>query len=103
VDIPIACTLGPEAVEPRIEQWRDVLARSVIHAERVAADRLACELHGDLADLRALALLAQAEKGCCGFFTFSFEIEVDAVTMMVSVPDEATAILDQFAALTSTD
>jgi hypothetical protein len=103
VDLPIACTLGPEAVEPRIEQWRAVLARSVTHAERVAPDHLACELHGDLADLRALALLAQEEKACCGFFTFSFEVEVDAVTMMVGVPDDATAILDQFATLTSTD
>jgi hypothetical protein len=103
VDIPIACTLGPEALEPRIEQWRDVLARSVTHAERVAPGRLACELQGDLADLRALALLAQAEKACCGFFTFSFEVEVDAVTMMVGVPDDATALLDQFATLPSTD
>ena len=101
MEIPIACTLGPAAVGPRIEQWRDALARAVTHAERVAPDRLACELHTDLADLRALAVLAREEKACCGFFTFSFEIEIDAVTMMVGVPDDATAILDQFATLAS--
>lgn len=102
METPIACTLGPDAVEPRIEQWRAVLARSVIRADRVAPDRLACELDADLADLRALALLAQEEKACCGFFTFSFEVEVDAVTMVVGVPQDAIAILDQFATLTST-
>jgi hypothetical protein len=102
METPIACTLGPDAVEPRIEQWRSVLTRSVIHAERVEPDHLACELHGDLADLRALALLAQEEKACCGFFTFSFEVEVDAVTMMVGVPKDAIANLDRFATLMST-
>jgi len=100
--MPIACTLGPAAVGPRIEQWRDVLSRAVTHAERVAPDRLACELHADLADLRALAILAQEEKACCGFFTFSFEVEVDGVTMMVGVPGDAIVVLDQFATLTST-
>lgn len=103
MEIPIACTLGPAAIGPRIEAWRDVLSRAVTHAERVAPDRLAFALHGDLADLSALALLAQEEKACCGFFTFSFEVDVDVVTMMVGVPDDATSILDQFATLTSTD
>lgn len=102
MEIPLACTLGPAAIEPRIEQWRHTLARGVTRAERVAPDRLACELQADLADLRALAVLAQEEKACCGFFTFSFEVEVGAVTMMVGVPDNATAILDQFATLMST-
>jgi hypothetical protein len=102
VETPLACTLGPAAVGPRIEQWRNVLSRAVTHADRVPPDRLACELHADLADLRNLALLAQAEKACCGFFTFSFEVDVDVVTMVVSVPDEATPLLDQFATLAST-
>jgi hypothetical protein len=102
VETPIACTLGPAAVGPRIEQWRDVLSRSVTHAQRVAPDRLACELHADLADLRALALLAREEKACCGFFTFSFQVEVETVTMVVGVPEDAIAVLDQFATLTST-
>lgn len=102
METPLACTLGPAAVGPRIEQWRALLSRSVTHAERVAPDRLACELRADLADLGNLALLAQQEKACCGFFTFSFEVGVDAITMVVGVPDDATAILDQFATLAST-
>ena len=104
MESPIACTLGPAAVGPRIEQWREVLSKAVTHTERVAPDRLACELQADLADLRALAVLAQEEKACCRFFTFSFEVEVEVevVTMVVGVPDDATAVLDQFATLTST-
>jgi hypothetical protein len=102
VENSLACTLGPAAIGPRIEQWRAVLSRSVTHAERLAPDRLACELHADLADLRNLALLAQEEKACCGFFAFSFEVEVDVVTMVVGVPDDATSLLDQFATLATT-
>ncbi len=100
MEIPIACTLGPAAVVPRIEQWREILAKAVTHTERVAPDRLSFELRPDLTDLRALAVLAQEEKACCGFFTFSFEVEVDAIAMVVGVPDSATAVLDQFATLT---
>jgi hypothetical protein len=99
VDIPIACTLEPTEAEQRIERWREVLARAVARTERVAPDRLSCELNPDLADLRALALLAQEEKACCGFFTFAIWVEADAVTLMVGVPHDAVTLLDGFASL----
>jgi hypothetical protein len=72
----------------------------VAHVERVAPDRLACQLKPDLADLQALTLLAQEEKACCRFFTFSFEVEADAVTLVVGVPHDAVTVLDGFAMLT---
>jgi hypothetical protein len=99
MEIPIACTLEATAARQRVDQWRELLSGAVTHAERVAPGRLSCELNGDLADLRALALLAREEKACCGFFNFSFQVEVDAVTMVVAVPDDAASILDQFATL----
>jgi hypothetical protein len=99
VDIPIACTLEQAEAEQRVERWRNILARAVARAERVAPDRLSFELNPDLADLRALALLAQEEKACCGFFTFVLGVEADAVTLRVGVPHDAVALLDGFAAL----
>jgi hypothetical protein len=100
MDTPIACTLEASAARQRVDQWRQVLTRAVAHVERVAPDRLACELKPDLADLRALTLLAQREKACCRFFTFSFAVEADTVTMVVGVPHDAVTILDEFAILT---
>jgi hypothetical protein len=99
MDIPIACTLEQAEAEQRVERWRDVLARAVARVERIAPDRLSFELNPDLADLRALALLAQEEKACCGFFTFALGVEADAVTLMVGVPHDAVTLLDGFAAL----
>jgi len=99
VDIPIACTLEETAARQRVDQWRDLLSRAVTHAERVAPGQLSCALRGDLVDLRALALLARDEKACCGFFSFSFEVEADGINLVVTVPHDAVSILDQFAAL----
>lgn len=99
MDIPIACTLGADAASQRVDRWRHVLATAVTHAERTAPDRLSCELHDDLVDLRALVLLARDEKACCGFFSFSFEVGADAINLVVGVPEDAVAILDQFATL----
>ena len=101
MEIPVACTLEASAARLRIERWRAILSRAVTGTERAAPNRLACELRADLVDLRALSLLAQEEKACCPFFTFSFDVEVDAVTMVVGVPDDAVAILDDFATLTN--
>ena len=37
--------------------------------------------------------LARREKACCEFFTFTVEIEAEGATMVVQVPDHATAVL----------
>ncbi len=38
--------------------------------------------------------LAQREKGCCPFFDFSLQVEVDGVALRVMVPEDAISILD---------
>ena len=100
MEIPVACTLEAPAAQQRIERWRAILSTAVTHTERPAPTRLACELRADLVDLQALILLAQEEKACCPFFTFSFDVEADALTMVIGVPDDAVTILDDFATLT---
>ncbi len=97
---PIACTLDVDEAGQRVERWRQVLSVAVARTERAAPGRLSCVLRTDLADLQSLVLLAQEEKACCRFFSFSFEIEADSVTMVVGVPDDAVTVLDGFAALT---
>jgi hypothetical protein len=100
VEIPIACTLETGAAQQRVDRWRQVLSVAVARTERVTPDRLSCGLKADLADLQALVILAQEEKACCPFFSFSLEIEADSLTLLVGVPDEAVTVLDQFASLT---
>ena len=57
-------------------------------------------LVGEPADLVPVIVLSQREKACCPFFGFSFQVEADAVVLCVSVPGDATSILDDFARAT---
>ncbi|MGH8996788.1 MAG: hypothetical protein ACRDYB_12295 [Acidimicrobiales bacterium] len=100
MDIPIACGLEPVSARQRLDEWRALLSVSVADAVRVAPGRLDLELDGDRADIGALARLAQEEKACCPFFTFSFEVSAEAVTLVIGAPEEAVAVLDDFATLT---
>lgn len=95
----MACALEAGAARQRVDRWRQLLSVAVARTERVAPGRLSCGLKADLAGLQELVLLAQEEKACCPFFSFSFEIEADRVNLVVGVPDDAVTVLDQFAAL----
>ncbi len=55
-------------------------------------------LREDLVGLTELVQLAQREKACCGFFEFDLAIDADRARLLVSVPDEATDVLDEFGA-----
>jgi hypothetical protein len=99
VEIPIACTLEPSDARAQGDEWREMLGRLVGGAERVAPGVLRLWLRADLDELPQLVALAQREKACCGFFSFSFEVEVDGLALVVGVPPGAVAILDDFATL----
>ena len=97
--IPIACSLDDSSARAQVDEWRDVLAAGVARVERSDPETVTMVLRPDLAGLRELAALAQREKACCPFFEFTFAIDADRVRFVVSVPADATAILDQFASL----
>jgi hypothetical protein len=99
VEIPIACTLDAAAARSQLDEWRALFARMVVGTDRPERGHLRLHLGRDLDGLGHLVTLAQREKDCCRFFDFAIEIDTDAATLVVRVPDEAAAILDQFAAL----
>jgi len=96
-DVPIACTLTATELDDRVEEWRQVLGRSVSGAERHSPLELRLALSDGPADIGTLAQLAQKEKACCAFFGFRFEVEADRRTFVISVPDGAETLLDEFA------
>ena len=97
--VPIACNLNAEAATGRIEEWRATMSTSVASSKRTAAGRVDLRLADGPTAAGQMVDLARREKACCGFFTFTVEIEADGATMVVEVPDDAAAILDDFAAL----
>jgi hypothetical protein len=93
--VPIACTLTPEGVVGRMEEWRTFLSTMVTKIERTTnqATLILCE--GSKALVTAIDL-AEREKACCPFFQFSIEIEGLEGRLLVGVPMEAEQILTNF-------
>jgi hypothetical protein len=96
VPIPIACHLTDEAAVSQLQEWRTVLAEPVT-SRRLSPTELALRLPDDLAPLEAIVRLARREKACCPFFDFALRIEAEAVTLTVTVPEEAASLLDSLA------
>jgi hypothetical protein len=99
VRIPLACTLDEGDALAQRREWRELLVRVVVRFERVAADTLRLELTQDRAELPAIVALAQREKTCCAFFRFSVEVEVEALSLVMGVPEDAVALLDDIEGL----
>jgi hypothetical protein len=71
----------------------------VTDAQRPARSVLRLQLGSDLGELPDLIALAQRETACCRFFAFTLEIAEDTVALVITVPEDAATVLDDFAAL----
>jgi hypothetical protein len=97
VEAPIACTLEAGAARAQLDAWRDLLAGAIDRRNRVATGRLELALASDFDQVDALVRLAQQETTCCAFFAFSVVIGAEALTLVIEAPDDAAAVLDDFA------
>jgi len=95
---PIACSLEVGSRAERIEEWRELVASSVVE---VVADATSVSLVlGDSdAALVAAASLGQREKQCCGYFAVAIELGPDRRTLTLRVPDGAEEAMTTFVAL----
>jgi hypothetical protein len=99
VRVPIACALTADLAADRIDEWRAALSTLVSAAVRTAPGRVRLRLVDGPHPAGLLVDLARREKACCDFFTFAVEIDRQGATMVVEVPDDAVAVLDDFVAL----
>ena|ERR1700752_2010910 len=75
-DLPIACSLTPEALKARREGLlSDLLKRAQSHEELPQGHRLEFVPSGDM--LVAIARTIEAERQCCRFLRFSITVEPD--------------------------
>jgi DNA-binding transcriptional MerR regulator len=95
---PIACTLAPDELGGRLDDWRTTVARAST-AEPVASGvRLRFDRDADIA---ALAALMAAEQDCCRFLRFELTVDADDVTLEVSGPPDAQPVIDSLLGLRS--
>ena len=89
----LTCTLDAGEVGPRLEQWRDVVARSIGRESLPSGVRL--RFPREEALLGRLAQLAVAETGCCSFFGMRLTVDADAAWLEVTAPEAARHLVDQ--------
>jgi hypothetical protein len=92
VEVPIACNLSAERAGSQLGEWRQFLAE--LPGARLSPTHLVVRIATGPATVAPVIALAQREKACCPFFDFSLQVEADAVVLHVSVPEDATWILD---------
>lgn len=93
MQIPIACSLEAEVAGSQLAEWATLARSPGVAVERPSPTELAIRLpRGAPAD--AVVGLAQREKACCPFFDFTLGIEAEALTLRVTAPAEASALLD---------
>ncbi len=97
MQIPIACKLEAGAARAQLDEWRELLAGAVERRHRVSTGRLELVLSSGFDQVDALVRLAQRETACCAFFTFSIAIRAESLILAIEAPDDAEAILDDFA------
>jgi anti-sigma-K factor RskA len=97
-DTPIACGLDAAGLADRVEEWRALVASSVVSVD---ADETSVRLLLDPSDaaLVAAVSLAQREKQCCPFFAVALDIATDRRTLSLTVPPGAEDVMASFAAL----
>ena len=96
--VPIACSLDMGSLAERIDEWRELVASSVVEVEADATSVRLVLSDSDSA-LVAAASLGQCEKQCCGFFEVAIEIGVDRRVLTLRVPDGAEEAMATFVAL----
>ena len=97
-EVPIACSLDGASLVHRAEEWRALVATSVVAVEtEPTAVRLVLE--PSAAALVAAAELAQREKQCCAFFDVAIDIGTQQRTLSLRVPDGAEEAMATFVAM----
>jgi anti-sigma-K factor RskA len=96
--MPIACTLDAGSLADRVDEWRALVATSV-----VAVDAEPKAVHLVLAPSEAALVaaveLAQREKRCCPFFDVALDIGAQQRTLSLRVPDGAEEAMATFVAM----
>jgi hypothetical protein len=87
----IECTLEADRASDRLAQWH-AIAAGAVSCTAVGTGALHLEL-GDSIGLGELARLVEAERQCCGFFSFTITTDAGGIALDVRAPDAAADIV----------
>lgn len=87
----VACTLAPDDLPQRVDDWQRVLAHAT--GREPIPDGTSLRFPVDTRLAGELVEIAAAEQGCCTFFTFTLRITTDALRLDVTAPPDAAPIV----------
>jgi DNA-binding transcriptional MerR regulator len=90
-DPPLVCTLDPEAVPERLQEWQQLLEH--VEARRSTPSGVELTFRRDPEVLAALTVLAANEVACCSFFTFTLTIDASAARVAVVAPADGVSLV----------
>jgi hypothetical protein len=96
--VPIACTLHPNEMGARLEEWHRLFAAHLEEIQRPASTRLRLVLAAN-ADVDRARDLAAREMACCAFMTITVTRGGGRLLVDVEVPAEAAPTLDGLAGI----
>ncbi len=88
---PVACTLAPDAMPGRLDEWQAVLARVEEREPVPNGIRLGFAPDADL--LASLTRVAAKEVECCSFFSFALSLEPGAAWFTITAPADAQPLV----------
>jgi len=95
---PIACNLDAVSLAGRMQEWRALVASSVVEVD-TGTTSVRLVLKDSEAALVAAASLGQREKQCCGCFDVAIDIGAERRVLTLRVPDGAEEAMATFVAL----
>jgi hypothetical protein len=95
---PVACSLSAGELSDRVGQWQSFVA-STVRALEADDTTVRMVLDGSDDALLRAAALGRLEKACCPFFDVSIDLDADACTLTMGVPDGAQDVLASFVAM----
>jgi hypothetical protein len=100
-DLPIACSLTPDAMTGRLA-FIDTLRDDALIARETTDRGLRVRLRdGEDVEQRVRELIA-AESSCCSFLSFGLERVDGEIVLAIDGPDDARPVIDLFFAPAST-
>jgi DNA-binding transcriptional MerR regulator len=88
--VPIACTLGSDAMPARLEDWQRFLQFVTARSPVAGGVRLELDPAAPLGDL---VHLVAAEQDCCQFFAFTVTVDRRGFGLEVRAPEDALPIV----------
>lgn len=85
---PIACTLGPTEMAPRLARIRQ-LTQAHLRSHELAGSTLV--LVYDLAATGEVTQIVELERSCCAFLDFTLVVQESAVQLTITGPEQEAA------------